>query len=244
MNLSVVIPAYKEAENLKVIIPQIQETLKDIEYEINIIDTIEGMDDTEIVCHKNSVNYFHREGGNLYGDAIRTGFKVSSKDHLLIMDADCSHSPSDLPKMLNKADMYDLTIGSRYVTNGKTDNPWILVFMSWVVNTCFRIALGLNVKDISNSFRIYKTEDIKALQLDCNNFDIVEEIIIKLSVFHKDYRIREVPITFNKRMYGESKRDLVKFVFSYLKTLVKLFNIKRKTKRNMENEKHCIQKGT
>ena len=100
MTLSVVIPAYKEAENLKIILPQIQNALKDIEYDINIIDTMEAMDDTEAVCHQLGVNYFHREGGNYYGDAIRTGFKVATKDHILVMDADGSHSPSDFPKML------------------------------------------------------------------------------------------------------------------------------------------------
>lgn len=228
MTLSVVIPAYKEAENLKIILPQIQDALKDIDYDINIIDTMEAMDDTEVVCQQYSVNYFHREGGNFYGDAIRTGFKVATKDHILVMDADGSHSPLDFSKMLKDAEMYDLTIGSRYVSDGKTDNPWILVFMSWIVNVCFRLALGLKVKDISDSFRIYKTTDVKALRLDCSNFDLVEEIIIKLSVFHKNYRIREVPITFNKRMYGESKRDLLKFAFSYISTIVKLFKIKTK----------------
>lgn len=233
MTLSVVIPAYKESENLKVIIPQIQGALRNVDYDINIIDTITKMDDTEEVCRKLGVNYYHREGGNLYGDAIRTGFKVAAKDHILIMDADGSHSPSDFSKMLKDAADYDLTIGSRYVTDGKTDNPKILVFMSWVVNVCFRLALGLKVKDISDSFRIYKSEDVKALQLDCDNFDIVEEIIIKLSVYHKNYRIREVPITFNKRMFGESKRDLIKFVFSYIATIVKLFNIKRKASKDL-----------
>lgn len=233
MTLSVVIPAYKEAENLRLILPQIQEALKGADYDINIIDTVDSMDETESICKQYGVNYFHREGGNLYGDAIRTGFKVATKDHILIMDADGSHSPSDFSKMLNDAENYDLTIGSRYVTDGKTDNPWILVFMSWIVNVCFRIALGLKVKDISDSFRIYKSADVKVLQLDCNNFDIVEEIIIKLSVYHNDYKIREVPITFNKRMYGESKRDLLKFAFSYISTIVKLFKIKAKAQKEL-----------
>lgn len=231
MTLSVVIPAYREAENLQIILPKIHEALKGMDYEVNIIDTMEPLDDTEAVCLQNDVNYYHREGGNLYGDAIRTGIKVAQKDHILIMDADGSHSPSDFDKMLKDAENYDLTIGSRYVTDGKTDNPWILIFMSWIVNVCFRLALGLKVKDISDSFRIYNAADVKALKLNCNNFDLVEEIIIKLSVIHKDYRIREVPITFNKRMYGESKRDLVKFAFSYISTIVKLFQMKRKAKK-------------
>lgn len=231
MKLSVVIPAYREADNLRVLLPKLHEALKGIDYDINIVDTMEAMDDTETVCRENRANYVHRQGGNFYGDAVRTGFKVADKDFILMMDADGSHSPTDFGKMLQNCDQYDLTIGSRYVTDGKTDNPWILIFMSLIVNVCFRLALGLKVKDISDSFRIYRAADVKNLQLDCTNFDIVEEIIIKLSVYHPDYRIREVPITFNKRMYGESKRDLVKFAFSYVSTIIKLFKIKRKAQR-------------
>ena len=231
MTLSVVIPAYREADNLRVLLPKLHEALKGMDYDINIVDTMEAMDDTETVCRENGVNYVHRQGGNFYGDAVRTGFNVADKEFVLMMDADGSHSPADFAKLLKDCEQYDLTIGSRYVTDGKTDNPWILIFMSQIVNVCFRLALGLKVKDISDSFRIYRATDVKALQLDCSNFDIVEEIIIKLSVYHPDYRIREVPITFNKRMYGESKRDLVKFAFSYISTIVKLFKIKRKAQR-------------
>ncbi len=231
MTLSVVIPAYREADNLRVLLPKLHEALKGMDYDINIVDTMEAMDDTETVCRENGVNYVHRQGGNFYGDAVRTGFNVADKEFVLMMDADGSHSPADFAKLLKDCEQYDLTIGSRYVTDGKTDNPWILIFMSQIVNVCFRLALGLKVKDISDSFRIYRAADVKALQLDCSNFDIVEEIIIKLSVYHPDYRIREVPITFNKRMYGESKRDLVKFAFSYISTIVKLFKIKRKAQR-------------
>lgn len=231
MTLSVVIPAYREADNLRVLLPKLHEALKGMDYDINIVDTMEAMDDTETVCRENGVNYVHRQGGNFYGDAVRTGFNVADKEFVLMMDADGSHSPADFVKLLKDCEQYDLTIGSRYVTDGKTDNPWILIFMSQIVNVCFRLALGLKVKDISDSFRIYRAADVKALQLDCSNFDIVEEIIIKLSVYHPDYRIREVPITFNKRMYGESKRDLVKFAFSYISTIVKLFKIKRKAQR-------------
>ena len=231
MTLSVVIPAYREADNLSIILPHLQEALKGVDFDIHIIDTTNSMDGSEEICRQYGVNYHHREGGNSYGDAIRTGFKVAGKAYTLVMDADGSHSPSELAKMLKDAEQFDLTIGSRYVKDGKTDNPWILIFMSWIVNICFRLALGLKVKDISNSFRIYKTVDVKSILLECDNFDIVEEIIIKLSVIHRDYRIREVPITFNKRMYGKSKRDLMKFAFSYLATIVKLFKIKMNAKK-------------
>lgn len=236
MGLSIVIPAYREAENLNVLIPELQRVFQDIDYDINIIDTMEALDETESVCKKFGVCFFRREGGNTYGDAVRTGFKVATKDRILVMDADGSHSPADALRMLQDCESFDLTIGSRYVADGKTDNPGILIFMSKIVNVCFRLALGLRVKDISDSFRIYKADDVKQMTLDCDNFDIVEEIIIKLALYHPAYSIREVPITFNKRMYGESKRDLVRFAFSYLQTISRLVKIKRQAKRETKHD--------
>jgi dolichol-phosphate mannosyltransferase len=226
MKISIVIPAYKEAENLDIILPKIKEVVKELDYEIVIIDTMEAIDNTEAICNKHGVNYFHREGGNTYGDAIRSGLQKVTKEYLLMMDADGSHSADDFCKMLTGCEEYDLTIGSRYMKGGKTDNPVILIFMSQIVNVCYRLLLGVKVKDVSNSFRLYQTKDVQKLKLTSNNFDIVEEILVKLTVDNKKYRIREVPITFNKRMYGESKRNLIKFAFSYISSLSKLVKIK------------------
>ena len=123
----------------------------------------------------------------------------------------------------------DLVIGSRYCKGGYTDNNFILRFMSWALNVTYRVFFGLKVKDVSDSFRMYKTQQIQQLQFACDNFDIVEEILIKLSYSFDPYIIRELPISFNKRVAGESKRDLVKFIISYITTIRKLMQIKRGT---------------
>ena len=91
MRLSVVIPAYRETENLEILLPKIKENLnkKYLEqYEIIIVDALEKIDNTEEICIKNSVKYFHRENGNNYGDAIRTGINKAENDYILVMDAD------------------------------------------------------------------------------------------------------------------------------------------------------------
>lgn len=239
--LSVCIPCYKEAENLDIILPRLVSSLRDIgtESEIILMDTIEKMDNAEEVCAKYAseslpvkVNYMHREGGNLYGDAIRTIFAKAQGDYIIIMDADGSHSPEDVVKLYNTMieGSYDLVIGSRYIKGGKTDNPFILIWMSYILNITYRLFFGLNVYDVSDSFRVYKAELVKDLDLKCDNFDIVEEILILMNIRSK-LNIKEVPIVFNKRMYGESKRDLVKFIFSYIGTISKLKKIQRAAKK-------------
>lgn len=237
MNLSVVLPAYKEAENLKTLLPQIKRKLMEIniEHEILVIDAMNEIDNTKKVCQENNVIYVNRKNGDSYGDAIRTGIKEANNEYLLIMDADGSHSPDELYKLIEECEKNDIVIGSRYIKNGKTENNIILIFMSWMVNIAYRLFLNIKVKDISNSFRIYRTEDIKKLNLESNNFDIVEEILIKLCTTNKDYKIREVPITFEKRKKGKSKRKLGKFILSYITTMRKLIKIKKSTNNGGDN---------
>lgn len=236
MNLSVVLPAYKEAENLKTLLPQIKRKLMEIniEHEILVIDAMNEIDNTKKVCQENNVIYVNRKNGDSYGDAIRTGIKEANNEYLLIMDADGSHSPDELYKLIEECEKNDIVIGSRYIKNGKTENNIILIFMSWMVNVAYRIFLNIKVKDISNSLRIYRTKDIKYIELESNNFDIVEEILIKLCLKNKDYKIKEVPITFRKRREGKSKRKLGKFILSYINTMKKLIKIR---KMSLKNEK-------
>ena len=81
--------------------------------------------------------------------------------------------------------------------------------------------VALKIKDISNSFRLYKARKLKNIITVSNNFDIVEEIIYKLSKKYKNLKITEIPYVFKKRKFGKSKRTLF-FAITYLITLLKL----------------------
>ena len=230
--ISVVLPAYKEAENLKKLLPELKKVLgaNGIQHEIVVVDTVELLDETQEVCAENEVMSVKRKGGNLYGDAVRTGIKAASLVYTLFMDADGSHNPSDIPvfyERMKQGDC-DLVIGSRYVKGGNSDNNFILKAMSHALNCTYRIVFDIKAKDVSNSFRLYKSEQLKAVLLDCANFDIVEEILIKLKSAKKGFRIAEIPVYFNKRQAGKSKRSLLKFIASYLKTMRRLKRLKNK----------------
>lgn len=235
MDISIVLPAYQEAENLKSILPRLRKVLekKDLQYEILVIDTMTPMDDSKKICEENNVCYIPRKNGNLYGDAIRTGFSKGQGKFLVVMDADGSHNPEDVLRFYDEMEKgkYNLIIGSRYCKGGYTDNNFILRFMSYVLNLTYRVLFGLRVKDVSDSFRMYRTEDLRKITLECDNFDIVEEILIKLHFQIGGFTVKEIPISFSKRVAGESKRDLVKFIFSYLQTISKLMKIKRNIRR-------------
>lgn len=227
--LSIIIPAYKEADNLSVLLPKLVNTLSNlkISFEVLVIDTMTKIDDTAEIAKTNGVIYINRQNGNYYGDAVRTGILLAKGEKLIFMDADGSHSPDYIKNFYDNAKDYDLVIGSRYIKNGKTENNIILIFMSLIVNIIYRIFLGLKIKDVSNSFRLYDSQMLKKISLTCNNFDIVEEVLIKLLKKYPKMTIKEIPIEFKKRLHGKSKRDLVKFVFSYISTIFKLIKIKK-----------------
>jgi dolichol-phosphate mannosyltransferase len=222
--LSIFIPSYREAANLRVLLPRINSACGGlgVPFEILIIDTAEPMDETRVVCQMDNVRYINRRGGNRYGDAVRTGIEEARGKYVIVMDADGSHTPEFIPKLFASRHNAEVVIASRYVEGGDTDNPKYLILMSLIVNLIYSFVLNLRCKDVSNSFKLYRADDLKRLQLQCQNFDIVEEILFKLRRADRNMRILELPYTFKKRMFGETKRNLFLFMLTYVWTLVRL----------------------
>jgi len=224
INLSIIIPAYREEENLRLILPRLMSVVNKlgVKSEVLIIDTTKPTDNTRLVCEANGAIYINRRYGNDYGDAIITGIREARGENTVIMDADGSHSPEFVSTLYKYKQDYDVVISSRYIDGGSTDNTRTLIMLSYITNVTYSIVLNLNYRDISNSFRLYNTKQLKQLTLKCKNFDIVEEILYKLKKTNPGIRIIEIPGTFKERMFGHTKRNLYLFVISYIVTLIKL----------------------
>lgn len=219
--LSVVMPAYREANSLRQLLPTLVPAVKALSEnsEIIVADSIEPLDDTAEVCAMHGVRHILRTGGNAYGDAVRTGINASRGKYVFLMDADGSHNPKDMIWLWEKREPWDIVIGSRYVRGGSTENPAVLIAMSRALNYTYKFAFNLPVRDVSNSFRLYHGDQLRALELVSTDFDIVEEILIRLVCGAAKARATEVPITFEQRKAGESKRNLPAFMLSYLKSI-------------------------
>ena len=168
-------PCYLEEENLRYLLPRLVKELTTIgdTFEILIIDTMQTMDNTKGISIENNATYIPRETGNNYGDAIRTGIKYAQGEYTIFMDADGSHSPEFVQNLYKYKNEYDVVIASRYITGGSTDNNQLLILMSYITNITYSMVLNLQIKDISNSFKLYKTCFLRELTLRCKNFDIV-----------------------------------------------------------------------
>lgn len=224
VDLSVILPAYQEEENLRILLPRLHGVLValGLRYEILVVDTLEELDLTAQVCEQQKVKYVRREGGNYYGDAIRTGIQAANGKFILFMDADGSHTPEFIPRLYGFVNEYDIIVASRYIDKGHTENGFVLTLLSRILNITYSIVLNIPCKDVSNSFKIYRADHVKKLKLDCDNFDIVEEVIYKISKKYKNIKIKEVPYIFKKRMFGETKRNLIIFVLTYIYTIIRL----------------------
>lgn len=244
MGVSFALLAYKEEENLKVLLPKIRKAAEEIgeQFEIIVVDTQKPLDNTIEVCRANGAIYINQEEP-YFGGALKTAIKYASMDKFMIMDSDGSHDPSMIPAIYAKfMEGADIVIGSRYVKGGISNDSIASKFMSKILNAFFRIAIGIKAKDISTDFRMYHTEQIKNVELHCENYDVLQEILLKLKINKKNLNIQEVPIEFNKRMFGESKRSLLKFIFSYIKTIVKLIALRivsNKDKDMVKSEKQA-----
>jgi dolichol-phosphate mannosyltransferase len=238
VELSVVIPAYLEGENLPSLLPEIKAACAALtpDYEVLIVDTQTDMDNTGEVCRLNGVRHIHRYGGNQYGDAIRTAIAEARGTYMLCMDADGSHSASYFASMWAEREKNDITIGSRYAPGGHTENPAVLIWMSYIVNLTFRVVFSIRAKDVTNSFRLYRRSVLTPMKLESNDFDILEEILIKAVTRRPPAVIGEVPVTFARRKAGESKRDLVKFAFGYLKTLQRMRAFAKSARKEMDSK--------
>ena len=224
IELSVVLPAYLEEENLRLLLPRLASTLETlgVHSEVIVVDTVAPLDRTRDVCLAHGCTYLPRTPGNEFGDAVRSGIAASRGRRVLFMDADGSHPPEFIADLWRSREQADVVVASRYTAGGVTENSLPLVLMSRVLNVSYAWVLGLPCRDVSNSFKLYPGAALRRLRLVCHHFDIVEEILYKLVRGPTRARIHEIPFAFKKRMFGDTKRNLLLFIASYAYTIVRL----------------------
>lgn len=230
MNISVIIPSYNEEKNLIQLIPELKKylTLTDTDFEIITVDAIASRDNTEKICEENEITYV-RQKKRGYADAFRTGISLAKNELLLVVDADNCQDISKIPEMYKAMlDGADVVIGSRYTKGGKTADSRLNIIMSKLLNTAYSLVLGLKQRDISTDFRMYDIKKLKSINTECENFDVIEEALFLLQKKFPDIVIKEIPISYKKRIEGNSKRRLLTFIKGYIKLLFKLMRLKKR----------------
>lgn len=224
LDLSIVIPALNEADNLSTLLPEIKEVLEQlpISYEIIIIDELAN-DHMKKVASDNEVILLSPDLLG-YGTSLIAGINSAKGKYILTMDADFSHPAQFIKKLWENRVKAEVIIASRYVQGGKAIMPISRYILSKILNIFFSRGLDLKIKDMSSGFRLYQKDMIQNQQIGNQNFDILQELLVRSLV--EGYRIYEIPFEYHPRRLGSSHARVFKFGIDYLKTFVRLWKLR------------------
>jgi len=231
--IGVILPTYCEVQNIQRIIAEIQAL--PLNATILVIDD-SSSDGTADAVRSLQVMYPNllllvRPQKSGLGSAITDGFRTflslrNVPDFVVTMDADYSHNPEDLPRLIsNMSEGCDLAIGSRYCVGGKTEGwPFTRKIISRGANAIARGVLGLKLHDCTSGYRCYSTNFLNKTigYLHSQTYDIQIETVKQAHM--QGFKIREVPILFVNRKQGKSKlniREIENYVSYIFKTVAK-----------------------
>ncbi|MGP3950679.1 polyprenol monophosphomannose synthase [Streptomyces sp. 7N604] len=214
----VIIPTYNEAENIKPIVGRVRTAVPEAHVLVADDNSPDGTGKLadELAAEDGQVHVLHRRGKEGLGAAYLAGFRWGIQHGygvLVEMDADGSHQPEELPRLLTALKGADLVLGSRWVPGGRVVNwPKSREFISRGGSLYSRLLLDVPIRDVTGGFRAFRKETLEGLGMDavasqgyCFQVDLAWRAV------KAGFHIVEVPITFIDREFGDSKmsRDIV-----------------------------------
>jgi len=234
MSIAIIVPTYKESDNIENLIVSILKFLKNPI--IIIVDDSPNNEIQEKIKRFNNIRYIYRGKKLGRGSAVIEGMKTLIKEEeinkIIEMDADLSHNPSEIENNLKifEKNNLDLLISSRYLKDSRIIN-WGLqrrVFSS-LANKLAKFVLKIPITDYTNGFRIYSKNSMKHIVENCGNigggFIILSEILVEL--YFNNFKVKEVHSIFKNRIRGESSVNLGLVIESFF-GLFKVYKKKRK----------------
>lgn len=236
--VAILLPTYCEAENIEGLIRTIENL--EITAKIIVIDD-SSPDGTGKIVEKLQKEYSNiilltRPYKTGLGTAITYGFRflLSMKnlpDYIITMDADYSHDPKDIPRLLQQAENgYDIVVGSRYCQGGTVKGwPLTRLAISKVANKITSKLVALPISDFTSGFRCYSSEYVKKILSNLHSQTYEIQIETLRQAYFKKARIAETPITFTNRKKGKSKltkNEVLGFLLYALKTALRNMGIR------------------
>ena len=210
----VIVPTYNEADNLDDLVSQLLAlpvALGVIVVDDNSPDGTGDLADAWAAKYPDQVYVIHRAGKMGLGTAYIAGFKKAMHEldaaRIMTMDADFSHNPRYIPDMIALSEEKHVVIGSRYVPGGGSLNcTWKRVMLSRMSNFVVHSLLGLQAKDATAGFRLYRREALETIPLDqifSSGYSFLVEMLFMCQ--RRGWQIGEVPIVFEDRRKGTTK---------------------------------------
>jgi len=208
----VITPTYNEVDNLPLIVRRVREAVPHADVLIADDNSPDGTGQLadEIAAQDRQVHVLHRPGKEGLGRAYLAGFAWGLErdyDVLVEMDADGSHRPEELPRLLDAVPHADLVLGSRWVAGGAVVNwPRSREALSRGGSLYTRLALGIRTRDATGGYRAFRAQTLRDLDLasvQSNGYCFQVDMLWR--ALQRGKVVREVPITFVERESGTSK---------------------------------------
>ncbi len=222
MNLSVIIPVYNEVESIQEIVRRVQAT--QLAWEIVIVDDCSKDGTRDLLKQmdgKGNVRVLLHEVNQGKGAAVRTGLAAARGDILLIQDADLEYDPRDYPLLLKPLEegVADVVYGSRFLGGPRRVAMFWHMVANYLLTFMTNILYNTILSDMETGYKVFRRQVIEGMTLRARRFDFEPEFTAK--VLKRNYRIFEVPISFNPRDYAQGKKIKLKDAFEAVWTLLK-----------------------
>jgi dolichol-phosphate mannosyltransferase len=231
MKLSVVVPAYNEAEGITDTLEKIYAKLsaERITHEILVVNDNSKDNTLQVLTHLQitipTLVVHTNPGPNGFGYAIRYGLERYSGDCVAVMMADLSDSPYDLIRYYTTMleGNYDCVFGSRFMKGGKVvDYPFVKKVINRIANLIIRVVMRIKYNDTTNAFKLYKREVIEGVKpILSPHFNLTIELPLKAII--RGYSYAVVPNSWTNRKYGVSKLKIKEMGSRYFFILVYCF---------------------
>ena len=225
-SVSVILPSYNERENIEEAVDRISAALGDQLLEIIIIDDDSPDETWKLVkeLNREKVNLIHRKEEKGLASALAAGVKKSSGDIVVWLDCDLGIPPEEIINLIQQLNIYDVSIGSRYVKNGSDSRAKWITISSKIVNILAQIMLTNEVKDYTSGFIALKRKVVDKIKINPQGFgEYFIEFVYRC--IQEKYKIIEIGYAYGNRKGGVSKSSdnfivFIKLGFNYIKKII------------------------
>lgn len=212
MKALLIIPTYNEVENIQRLLDILLKGNQDLEILVLDDNSPDGTARVvkEMMEQETRIHLIERPGKMGLGSAYVTGFKYALQkdfEFIMEMDADFSHNPDDVPRLLEAAQKCDLVIGSRYSNGVNIINwPFKRLLISYFASKYVRIITSMPIKDPTGGFKCFRRKVLESINLDKILSDgYAFQIEMNFKAWTQGFHVKEIPIVFTERSEGESK---------------------------------------
>ncbi|MBI5151759.1 MAG: glycosyltransferase [Candidatus Pacebacteria bacterium] len=229
-SISVVLPAYNEAQTIVSFIQEVERELKKTKAAFEIVVVVDrSPDGTQDIVRayadtQSTVKLFVRDSNRGLGNSIKLGVQKAKGTIIIGMDADFNHTPSTIHTLLKQLHNADLVVASRFVRGGgMTDIA--RYYPTYVANLLFRV-LGMPIMDNTSGFYAIRKSNLTTLGLDAIYYGYGDYHFRLIKYAQRaGLRIREVPTYYGKRLGGQSKSRLLTMAWTYLQEVWRLRSV-------------------